>query len=172
MKRFISLLLALTLLVLLSSCNTQSENWQKSVRFYYPRAEIYYDQTDGVIGSEIQPELDPSDDLTYLMAHYLNGPADDTLYSPFPKGLRIDSIQLSSNTITITFTPHLAALKGFDLTKACVSIAMTCLDLTDADAVSIYASGAILESSKIIHISRGDLYFTDLTLDTDHGGEE
>ena len=104
------------------------------------------------------------------MALYLNGPTDNRLYSPFPKDLEIQSIQRDGSTLTITVNDSLAKLKGMKLTKACACLALTCLDLTDAETVSIQAATELLNNQKSIDLTRDSLVLLDTAEATGYGG--
>lgn len=172
MKRCTCLIMILLLLVFLTACTSRTANPSGAVLFYYPRVEPTYGSEDSVIASEAQDELSRSSDLDYLLAHYLNGPTDDRLYSPFPDGLRIADLQLLNSELTVSFTTHLTELSDFELTKACASLALTCLDLTTAQRVTICTIDSDRKVQIIMTLTYDDLILMDLTPNPQNGGTE
>lgn len=170
MKRMAAILLLILLLLSVCGCKRSPDTAQFQVSFYYLRSVLTYGQADSVIAPEVLDGIDRESSLNYLMALYLNGPTDNRLYSPFPKDLEIQSIQRDGSTLTITVNDSLAKLKGMKLTKACACLALTCLDLTDAETVSIQAATELLNNQKSIDLTRDSLVLLDTAETTEYGG--
>ena len=172
MKRFFCLFITLLTLFLFPACRSNTGNSSDLVRFYYPRIDPTYASEDSVIASEVQDELSRSSNLAYLLAHYLNGPTDNRLYSPFPNGLRIEDLQMLNDELTVTFTTHLTELTDYELTKACACFAMTCMDLTNAGEVTICTIDSDRKVQIIMSLTSEDFILMDLTPNPTNGGTE
>lgn len=130
MRKFAMLL---CLMVLLTGC-TGSE---QGLRFAYQQKEPRYGSADGVIGWENRQAPGHEEDLQYLLTLYLEGPLDDTLFSPFPAGTALEGFTYSDSTLYVTLTEQYAGLDGIAHTVASACIAQTCFQLTPAEKVVI-----------------------------------
>lgn len=159
MKRYITFILAV-LLCFLSGC-TATEKENGAVRFYYRQADLSYN-TDGagVIGSESRDLSMDREDLGQLLALYFRGPLDQTLRSPFLSGTKVIEFVTVGDTLVLTLDT--VPSQGIDWTVACTCLAMTCLELTDAEQVQIDASYGSTAASTII--SRDSLILSDTLL--------
>ena len=135
MKRFIILLLLCCLL--LSGCNISGERIKEPVLFYYVRSEYQYFTQDGVIASEEHEASGHREDLSYLLALYLMGPAEEELTSPLPRGTKIQKAEQTPEGSQLQLSCHDDALTDADFSLACACLALTCFGLTDADTVTI-----------------------------------
>ena len=132
MKKTFCLFLALVLLLGICGCRRSDD-----VRYYYPRTEVQYGISDGVIASETR-NMDRDDfDLTYLLKLYLEGPVSQELYSPFPTGTALESLSYAGGQLFIVLSEPFATLENLDYTIACICIASTCFELTEADTVTV-----------------------------------
>jgi len=132
MKKWISLLLAVLLVFCLYGCRKDD-----SIQFYYPRTEIQYGVSDGVIAAENRNIEGTDRSLEFLLKLYLEGPVSQELRSPFPKGTALVSLSKTENTVFITLSEPFEMLENLDYIIACASVASTCFALTDADSVTI-----------------------------------
>lgn len=135
MKRVISLFLMFSLM--LSGCSLFGERIKEPVTFYYVRADYPFNTTDSVLASEEREASGHRDDLSYLLALYLIGPADDELVSPIPKGTRIYSAEQKEDTVYLNLSDTSATLTDSGFSIACACLSMTCISLTGADSVTI-----------------------------------
>lgn len=140
MRRFLSLILVLALC--LSGCGFRGDSQKEPVMFYYLRTysgSDTYDNffTEGIIGSESREASGHQQDLSYLLAMYLQGPLDPELTSPFPVGCQVTEILQEEGQLTLRLSRMITAKTDMELTIACACLAKTCLDLTDADTVHI-----------------------------------
>ena len=157
MKRLIGLFLLV--LLFFSACGGDDE-----IRFYYPKAEFDYRAESGIMESEVREAPGHEDDLNYLMAVYFEGPVDQELTSPFPRGTAMLEYSLSGNTLEMTMNESFAALDDLEHTIASACIAQTCFGLTDAEHIVIkYNSDRY--GSKTINLSRDSLVMTDNAVD-------
>ena len=139
MKRIISLMLIVSLLIIPSGCGTGRTDADQAVPFFYLRASdsYIYGATDGVISFEHRDSAGHSADLNYLLMLYLQGPLAEDLVSPFPQGCKILQLDRKEGKLTVLLNANMATLRGMDLTLACVCFAKTCFSLTDAESVRI-----------------------------------
>ena len=144
MKRFLCIVLILS--VLFSGCALSSNRLKEPVTFYYPRAHDHQENYDdffagGTIGSEVWEASGHRSDLNYLLSMYLQGPLDSGLQRPFPSECRVVGITLEDRTLTVKLNAMAAKLDEIALSVACACLATTCLELTDAETVTIQAIG-------------------------------
>lgn len=76
-----------------------------------------------------------------LMQDLLQGPTQEGLRSPFPKGLTLQSLEAEGNTIHVTLSEHYSGLTDMAQTLADACIVMTLCQLTGIDAVEISTDG-------------------------------
>ena len=131
MKRLFSLLLLIALF--LSSCG---DRLKEPVTFHYIR-QGYAEDMSSVLGSEQREASGHREDLSYLMALYLMGPADDELLSPIPRGTSILSVKQEDHTVSIHLTDTDDSMTDAQFTLACSCLTLTCLEITDAEYVTI-----------------------------------
>lgn len=166
MKRITSIVLALLMLLPLCACErNEKEELKDPVTFCYLRVQnpeaLHHSSAGSVIATEKREGTGIQEDLTALLQLYLNGPASEELYSPFPRGTKLVSWERSDSTLTVILTNEFATLTGMDLTLACASLTMTCLSLTDAKSVQIQAESENLDGKTSIIMNRNDLVLTD-----------
>ena len=160
MKRTLCLVLALCLI--LPGCAVSKERLREPVTFYYPRRQYQYGAEDGVISSEQREAAGHRDDLSYLLALYLIGPSDEALVSPLPWGTRILKTTQNGTTVTLKLSDTTPAMTDTEFSLACACLTLTCLSVTDAQAVKI-TSG-----SRSVTMSRDNLtLFDDSTTATE-----
>lgn len=135
MKCFAILITVLSLL--LSGCGFFTEHIKEPVTFYYLRSEFQYFTQDSVIATEEREASGHRDDLSYLMALYLMGPAEEELVSPIPRGTRIYRSEETEDAVNLYLSDTATTMDDMEFTLACSCLALTCLDLTEAPAVTI-----------------------------------
>ncbi len=140
MIRLAAFILILSLLVLICSCSVLGYQKEDYVTFYYCQAEYIYADGDGVIAPEDRDVTGRTDDLEYLLPLYLVGPLDEDLASPFPARTQLISAQMQENTLTITLSETEKALTDSQFSLACACLTMTCLEITNAEQVTIICS--------------------------------
>ena len=161
MKRFLILLLCLSLLLPIFGCSQQEKAPEKPVNYYYRRASIDYKNESGVIGAEQRESLGHEGQVRYLLSEYLKGPKSSEFSQIFPADLTILSIHYADTRAKITFSFQLAQLTGIDLTIACACITMTVIELTGAESVQIFAAGALLDEYQSITMDKNCLLLLD-----------
>ena len=132
MKKSLSLILVFVLMLGLFGCDKQ-----ETYQFYYPRSEILYGVSDGVIAPEERSieRSDPS--LDFLLKLYLEGPVSQNLRTPFPKGTALTGLKMQEDSISVLLSPSFNLLEDLDYVIACACIASTCFALTDANSVTV-----------------------------------
>lgn len=135
MKRWIPLVL--TVALLLSGCGFFSERVMEPVNFYYLENQFRYGKDASVIISEAREASGHRQDLRYLLALYLMGPVEEGHRSPLPPGTRIQKAEQTGNRVTMELVNPAYLFSDVELTQACACLTLTCLDLTDAQEVSI-----------------------------------
>ena len=137
MKRFFSLFLLVTLLLSFTGCGFWGTGVKDPVTFYYPRAEYAYGVDGSIIGSETWEASGHTGDLPYLLALYLVGPSDENLMTLFPKSIKLISAEKADGSIYVELSDIADALTDAEFSLACVCLTLTCLEITDAEAVTI-----------------------------------
>lgn len=131
MKRLTALLLLCALF--LSGC---ADTLKEPVTFYYLNSS-YEEDMSAPIGSEQRESSGHREDLTYLLALYLMGPAAEELQTPLPAGTRLLSAERSGSRITVTLSDCADTLSDARFTLACGCLALTCLEITEAKTITI-----------------------------------
>lgn len=131
MKRFLCLFLILCLF--LSGC---SSRLKEPVTFYYIRSE-YQEDMDSIIKSEEREASGHRNDFSYLLALYMMGPADEDLRSPLPYGTIILKSDLKSTGIQLELSDTSKTMTDAEFSLACACLALTCLDYTQANTITI-----------------------------------
>lgn len=163
MKRILSLLLIISLLLPLAGCATGRIHTPGN--FYYRRTETEYDGTDGIISPEQRELKDIQDDIGAILQEYLSGPASNDLESPFPRDTELVQWQMIQTSLHINLNTAFAELSGIDLTIACACIARTMLELTDATTIRICADGALLNGSTYMIMTNENMHLSDDSID-------
>ena len=140
MRRILSITLSFALLLIcFSSCST-NKNVAKPINFYYlSNPESYNEST---VCAEVRSGAGFEEDLTGLFQQYLKGPQTDDLVSPFPKRVSVKDAKIRGITVHITVSSELVQLAGLDMTLATACLAMTALEYTGMQRVSITATDA------------------------------
>lgn len=134
MKRIFSLFLIVVFL--LCGCSSLGEHIKEPVTFYY-LCSSYQKDLCCVVLSEEREASGHSGDLSYLLALYLMGPANDELNSPLPSGTKILSVQQPDDNLLIELSDLDPILSDIDFSLAGACLTMTCLDISNASSVTI-----------------------------------
>ena len=154
MKRILPFILLI--LLCFSACAKE----EKSIRFYYPKAEFDYQSEQSILGSEIREAPGHEENLSYLLALYLEGPVDQDLISPFPRKSAVEEYRFSDQTLEIIMNERFADMDDLQHTIASACIAQTFFELTDAEQIIIkYTS--VRYGSKTISLTKDSLVLTD-----------
>ena len=152
MKKYLTILF---LMVFLTGCAKEPE-----ILFSYRQKDFQYGDPQAVIAQEVREAPGHENDPEYLLRMYLEGPLDDTLVSPFPKGTVLESITFSNQTVYVTLNEIYAGLDGMDHTIASACMAQTCFSITNAETVVIKCNSQEF-GNKSITLTRDSLVFTD-----------
>ena len=134
MKRFSCLVCVLCLL--LSGCTFVGERIKEPITFYYVN-DNYQKDMEQVIISEEREAAGHIGDISYLLALYSMGPATEDLSYPLPRNTRILLTAREGGSVTLNLSDHAATITDAQFTLASACIALTCMELTDVQQVSI-----------------------------------
>lgn len=152
MKKFLTIL---CLFVFLTGCAKDPD-----ILFSYRQKDLQYGNRHGVIAQEVREAPGHENDPEYLLRMYLEGPLDDSLVSPFPKGTALESVTFSNRTVYVTLNEVYAGLDGMDHTIASACIAETCFSITNAETVVIKCHSQEF-GNKSITLTRESLVLSD-----------
>ncbi len=162
MKRLISIVLSLGILLAASGCGAPSI--EEPGAFYYKQADSGAYTSECVIDSEVRDIAHVREDIGQLLALYLQGPENKKLESPFPRGTAVTKWTLVENTLLLTFGTEFAQLSGVDLTIACGCVAKTLMELYPIQRVNIQAEDSLLNGSRSITITEKNIQLVDDSL--------
>lgn len=161
MKRCILFLLIFCFLF--SGCGVYGDRIKEPVTFYYVRSD-YQQDLSVVFESEEREASGHRNDLSYLMALYLMGPANESLRSPVPAGTRIYVETNNQYHVKLTLSESTFGMTDTEFSLICACLSMTCLDITQTETVTITCG------SRSASITRDNLALTDSTI-TNHTKE-
>lgn len=130
MKRTAVLLLLLSLL--LCACASKEERV-----FYYCPADYLTDTPQVIPQGESRTVAGYEHNIPFLVSLYLTGPLDSDLVSPFPAGTRLLSAKLEEGHLTIQLQEMPRSISDGEFSLACACLSMTCLELTEAESVTV-----------------------------------
>lgn len=134
MKRLICLLLMCSLCM--AGCSVAGEWIKEPVTFYYV-CETYQKDMESVIASEIREASGHRDDLPYLLALYTMGPSTEDLKSPLPRNTKIILTEYTDSSVVLSISESASTINDADFTLASACIALTCMELVDAQQITV-----------------------------------
>lgn len=164
MKRLVSLVLAVLLLLTFSGCVRNSDNYKAPANFYYQNTSVKFFEADSVIAHEIRETVNYDGDIVAILNTYLKGPVSDKLLSPFPAGLQVVTTQRINDYIVITLSKEFSSLSGLDLTIACSCICATIMELTGCEIIEFKSEEPLPDNLTTLVFTYDDLYFIDEVL--------
>lgn len=160
--------IALILCLLLTGCAGESKRFITALTFYYPLQTTDYSMGSAYIQPELREGAGLDKSFVNLLNVYLEGPVDETLYrTPFLDNTRVVSVFREIGILHVTMNTEFAAHTGLDLTIACACITMTCLELSSAQTIRIYAQDATLDGAEFIEMSQSSLLLIDFVTETE-----
>ena len=161
MKKVISLLLGILIVLSFCACNSSNENFQEPINFYYCTEEITYNTKHGVVKPEIREGIIYSNNVQMMLRAYLEGPIDSSYVSYIPSEAKLVSFQRNNTEAFVTFSEEFAELTGIKLTTACSCVAMTISEYCGVDVLYIRAENSQLDNKDAIKISIADIVLMD-----------
>lgn len=137
MKRCMSLICAMALLLSLCACSNTKPAVVKPVNFYYKTDPANYQAES--ITAEIRDSDGYEEDLKGLIQLYVDGPVSKDYLNPFPRRLTVESITVNNTTVEVQFNARFSLLSDLDMTTACACLTMTILELTQRHRLIITA---------------------------------
>lgn len=147
MKQRVSLLL-LSVMLLLCGCSLEKAAIKEPVQFYYQRGSFAYHTGESVIHPETREAAGHTQDLPYLLSNYLMGPTEEGLVSPFPYRTKLVSLQQEENSIRIELSDTVHSMTDAQFSLACACISLTCMELTDAQSVTVVSGNQSLSTTR------------------------
>jgi hypothetical protein len=165
MKKLFCLLLILCLCAPGLGCQTGTEKIDAPASFYYRRNEIGYWSESSVIQKETRDISGLEHTPNEIIALYLKGPASDALLQIFPTNTRLLSLDIAEGATTLHISDDLHQLSGIDLSIACVSLAMTTMELTGAETVRIQTDAMFSDGTNTKTFDRNCMILWDNSAD-------
>ncbi len=159
MKKWVSLLLSVVIVLLLSACSPTP--MKDPGKLYYKRIEPSYGSIDSVIAPETKEMSGIGNDIGKILDLYFEGPEDPSLESPFPRNTTVVKWATIDNTLLLTFSKEFGQLSGVDLTIACGCIARTITELTSIQRINFQVENTLLNGEHSISMSRKNLELID-----------
>ena len=144
----------LTVSVLLSTLSGCGQKLNEPVTFYYLKSS-YQENLDSPIVGEEREVAGHRDNLKYLLSFYLMGPIGKELSSPLPRGTQLYTVEQEGTALTIEISNTSALLSDAEFSLACACLSMTCMELVNAEKVTI------VSGSRSLTLSRGNLLLND-----------
>ena len=143
MKRITLLLLLLTLTLCCLGCQGETDSQHA---FYYLRTNdtISYGQEDALITAHFQ-DLGPEMELDTILQLYLDGPMEENLRSPFPRGTYLLGAAPENDILKVILSREFSTLDGIQLTLAGACLTATCRDLTGFETIQIRSGEKIYD---------------------------
>ena len=167
MKRPVSLLLSMVLLLSLAGCAYVAAKAQEGESY-----SVYYEEKDlgGAGGGDaVRAEsvsLPGAEDMTTqqlaeaLLSRLLSGPSDDGLKSPVPANTQLLSCSLRDTHALVDLSGSYGTLSGVGLTMADYCIALTLTQLKEIHTVSVTVRGQELAYRDTQNFSPRDVLFS------------
>lgn len=137
MKRLLSSLMLLSLLIYLCGCGVSGSGGSGSLTVYRLVAEDYR-ETLGLTAAEIVPVSPETDILEAAVQAFAAPSEDDRLLSPVPAGMYISSAMLEDGIVNVSLSGGSDDLSGIAKSELCACLALTLCALPDVDGVTAF----------------------------------
>ena len=161
MRKFITVLLVVCLMVCTAGCNTKSTDIQKPVNFYYLRTKIEYSNPDSMIVSTVAESKGYENNYEHLIRKYLEGPSETKLKSPFPESTKLLELNCENNRVEITLSAQMAEIEGITLMLALACLTKTTAELTGIQTVQIQIAEHQINGKESITLSPNNFSYWD-----------
>ncbi len=162
MKQILILLLCFALLLSLTACQPDEPVIQRPVTFYYRAVPSEHGIADTVIAPVTAEGAGYEDDLLGLLNKFLKGTTESGLYTTFPTGTQILTMNLTADTAELLLNIRILRLSGADLTIACGCIAKTTMALTGVTTVRMRTVSSTLNGADELVMTADSLILEDL----------
>lgn len=162
MKRIISMLIIVALLLAFYGCENNADSVEQPASFYY----LLKNAENSIFEAEVR-EIKPfSNDYLSIANHYFNGPISDAYVNVFPAGLQAILLECNDTKLDITVSDELSNLSYVEQSIACACMGMTFLELTGCETIEIRLENHTFNGKTSIILGLEDLYLLDSTLTT------
>ena len=158
MKRFVYILLSISLLLCLTGC---SDNTTGAVTLYYLRKEIDFNSPTPLIVEFTQQTNSIPQHYEQIINQYLRGPASAELISPFPAEIQLKAFDISSNQSSITLSYYTKNFSNSRRTIAFACLTKTLVSLTGINAVEIIVEDMDSDAQEIFNFSIDSFLYID-----------
>lgn len=165
MKKMLSLILILALLVSICGCGQSSEpEMIMPTAFYYHNDLNTKENFNDVFVAEIREGAQYRNDYTLLLNNYFAGPESENLVNPFPADLEVVSLVTNEDTVNIVLSDQITKITSVDLTIACCCLSFTLFHLLQCNNVQISAENGLLDNQEKLFFSQESMLLLDNTL--------
>lgn len=158
MRRFVCILLSISLLFCVTGC---SDNTEGTVTLYYLRKEIDYNSSTPLIVAFSQQTSSIPQQYEQIINQYLRGPTSSDLISPFPEEIQLKAFEISSNQLSVTLSYHKESFSDSRRTIAFACLTKTLVTLTGINAVEIIAEDIDSDDQEIFNFSIDSFTYID-----------
>lgn len=149
MKRSI-LAAAVLICLLLSGCAKQPEyanGYDQPVFFFYCRKDGNYGSSSGALAGEVVDLGKGEYTLQEILNRYFRGPNSETLYAPFPAGLKCEEAAVEDRVAYLRLSSTYADVYGVEKSLIDACLTMTVLNIMDVDEVRVDTDAATIGQS-------------------------
>ena len=161
MRQFLSIFLALMILLTCAACQQESETPENSVTVYYRASAISYGTAEGVIRPCLLDTTNQENDAVHLLNAYFSRDLSEEFAATFPQSTRLVSLSLDGLTAKIILCDDFAMLSGLDLSIACACLTKTVISLTGCQEVIISTESAQLDGHNFITLTQDSYLLLD-----------
>ncbi len=159
MKRVISLVLALFLLLSFAACGGETEEEGGCALYYLTAAEQSGGDAVAAEYCELFLPEEPARAAKTVLERYWEGPASETLTSPLPGGLQLLGVEEKGGRLTVNVSGQYRSLSGVELT-----LADSCLTLTLTRLPGVYSVAVLVNGEPLEYRAEQELQMRDVLL--------
>ncbi len=150
MKRILSFLLMIAVLVCFCACN-QNTNNENYLNFYYCSTEQTFGSENGIFAIEERLISCKPDEYRLILEEFLRGPRVNGCISPFPGGTVLEDFKLKDGYASIVLSPHMALQANANLIVCCACLCQTLFEFPEFETIEIsIANNQINGESRLV----------------------
>ena len=164
MKRILCIILILSLVICVCGCE---EKQAKSFTFYYIHKDMDYGSDMPLLAEFTYQTNTVQLNYETIINQYFSGPYSNDYLSPFPKEMKLQSLDITSDIVTITLSEHIKNLTPSRQTTAFACITKTLTALTGFSDIQIIINDADSDSQQVHNFSNENFSYFDSVSNSD-----